>query len=94
MFVKVPEQIVDGLGGDITPAMLVTANVLWRQANWTTGRVKYTSAWTLRHVTGNAYSVRTFSDALRRLELIGHITREMREPAQHNVADMSFPDWP
>jgi hypothetical protein len=38
---------------------------------------KFTSAWTLRHVTGNAYSVRTFSDALRRLELIGHITREM-----------------
>lgn len=74
--VRIPERYLDMLNnGEITASMLLTVTVLYKWGNWTTGRVKKASAGGLRTWTGKAYSERTFSEALHRLELMGEITR-------------------
>ena len=60
--------------GHLTPAMLLTMCILYNWANWHTGRVKNVSAGGLHTWTRKAYSERTFSEALRKLELMGWIT--------------------
>ncbi len=65
--------------GHLTPAMLLTMCILYNWANWDTGRVKNVSAGGLHTWTRKAYSERTFSEALRKLELMGWITRHMKQ---------------
>lgn len=81
--IRIPDRYLSMLHeGEVTPAMLLTLTVLYKWANWTTGRVKQCSAGGLATWTNKAYSVRTFSEALRKLELMGEITRRT-VPGRH-----------
>jgi hypothetical protein len=73
------QQLHEGL---ITPAMLLTMGCLYNWADWNTGVVKHVSAGGLHTWTLKAYSERTFSEALRKLEWMGWITRHMK-PGSH-----------
>jgi len=76
-FAKVYHSWIDGLrSGDFTPAMLVVMNILMRWSN-RDGEVQVCSASYFVTMTSNAYSERTFSEALHRLERMGYITRHM-----------------
>jgi len=76
--VRIPQHFVESLHtGDITPSMLLTLLLLHNWANWKTGVVRRASAAGLASWSGKAYHPNTFSEALRRLELMGHITRKM-----------------
>jgi hypothetical protein len=76
--VRIPQFLIDQLKrGEITASMLVTMTLLYSWANWKTGRVRNASAGGLRTASQKAYSERTFSDSLKRLEEMGWITRHM-----------------
>ena len=76
--VRIPEHFLDKLHeGEITAAEWLTLSILHKWANWKTGRVRNASAGGLRTWSHKAYSERTFSEALRTLELRGHLTRHM-----------------
>jgi hypothetical protein len=76
--VRIPQFLIDQLKrGEITASMLTTMTLLYSWANWKTGRVRNASAGGLRTASQKAYSERTFSDALKRLEEMGWITRHM-----------------
>ncbi len=78
-FAKVYHDEIDALrSGDFTAPMLLTMTILRRWADWETGVAPYVSAKGLATFSRKAYSVRTFSDALRRLDLMGYITRQMK----------------
>ena len=62
--------------------MLLTMGCLYNWADWNTGVVKHVSAGGLNTWTLKAYSERTFSEALRKLEWMGWITRHMK-PGSH-----------
>lgn len=62
--------------------MLLTMGCLYNWADWNTGVVKHVSAGGLHTWTLKAYSERTFSEALRKLEWMGWITRHMM-PGSH-----------
>lgn len=76
--VRIPQHLIDQLrAGEITGSMLTTMTLLYSLANWRTGRVKHISAGGLVTLSSDAYSDRTFQDAMRRLENMGWITRHM-----------------
>ncbi len=78
-FAKVYHDEIDALrSGDFTAPMLLTMTILRRWADWETGVAPYVSAKGLATFSRKAYSPRTFSDALRRLDLMGYITRLMK----------------
>ncbi|MBZ5671370.1 MAG: hypothetical protein LAO04_16770 [Acidobacteriia bacterium] len=84
-FTKVYWDQIDGLKrGNFTVPMLLTMALLHRYADWKTGELEYTSAATLVTLSRGAYAERTFSEALRRLEKMGYITRHM-EPGSHDT---------
>src|SRR5271156_1608472 len=68
--------------GFITPAMFLTMGCLYNWADWNTGVVKHVSAGGIHTWTLKEYSERTFSEALRKLEWMGWITRHMK-PGSH-----------
>lgn len=74
--VRIPQVLVKQMmEGEVTVAMLAAMNVLHMWADWRTGRVRRVSASGLHFACNSAYSVRTFSEALRKLEAMGWITR-------------------
>jgi hypothetical protein len=78
-FAKVYHDEIDALrSGDFTAPMLLTMTILRRWADWETGVAPYVSAKGLATFSRKVYSPRTFSDALRRLDLMGYITRLMK----------------
>ena len=81
--VRIPRALIQQMmDGDITPSMLLTMNVLYKWADWSTGRVRWCSSGGLRTATHKAYSDRTFRVSLERLEEMGWITRHM-VPGSH-----------
>lgn len=76
--VRIPDALVrQMMDGEITCAMLTTMTILYKWANWSTGRVKWVSSGGLRTASHKAYSDRTFRISLQRLEEMGWITRHM-----------------
>ncbi len=76
--VRIPELLLEQLQrGEITVSMYVTMSLLYKWANWKTGRVQRVCASNLVHATQGAYSDRTYQEAMRRLEEMGWITRHM-----------------
>lgn len=76
--IRIPDALVQQMmNGEITCSMLVTMVILYKWSNWDTGIVRRVCASSLHHASGEAYSVRTFQDALLRLEKIGWITRQI-----------------
>ncbi|MGA2632191.1 MAG: hypothetical protein ABSG54_18515 [Terriglobia bacterium] len=83
--VRIPQHFFESLHtGDITPSMFLTVAMLHNWTNWKTGIVRATSAGGMQAWSHKAYSDKTFSEALRRLELMGHITRKMRLGSHHD----------
>lgn len=83
--VRIPQHFVKSLHtGDITPSMLLTLVLLHNWADWKTGVVRSASAAGLATWSRKAYSVRTFSEALRKLQLMGHITKETVQGSHHD----------
>src|ERR1035437_2636195 len=67
--VRIPEKYITMLHkGGITTSMLLTLVVLYKWADWITGKVEACSAKGLQTWTHKAFSDRTFSEALRKLE--------------------------
>lgn len=66
--------------------MLLTMVCLYNWANWDTGVVKQVSARGLETWTQNAYSERTFSESLRKLEWMNWITRHHRRGSHKSYA--------
>lgn len=84
-YVRIPERFFDMLRwNELTGALFLTMSLLYRLSDWKTGKVKFTSAAGLRTLSGNAYSVRTFSESLRILEAMGEITRIMQKGNHHS----------
>lgn len=76
--VRIPEALIQQMmDGEITGAMLLTMNVLYKWSNWGTGIVRHVCASSLCLATHKAFSERTFSEALRKLEWMRWITRHM-----------------
>jgi hypothetical protein len=83
--VRLPQHFVDKLHEhEITASMLLTITLLYRLADWTTGRVKWVSAGGLHTWSNKAYKENTFSEALRRFEQMGHITRHTTLGSHHD----------
>lgn len=76
--VRIPDALIQQMmEGEITAAMLLTMCVLYKWANWSTGEVRRVCASSMCYATGKAYSERTFSECLRKLEWMRWITRHM-----------------
>ena len=76
--VRMPVKFVDMMmAGEITGSMLLTMLMLYRWANWRTGRVDRVSAQGLATASNDAYHKNTFQDALKRWDDTGYIKREM-----------------
>lgn len=76
--IRIPDILVQQMmDGEITCAMLVTMVILRKWSNWDTGIVRRVCASSLCYAANEAYSVRTFQDALLRLEKMGWITRQI-----------------
>jgi hypothetical protein len=85
--VRISAELLNQLHeGGITPSMLLTMTCLYNWADWGTGRVKNASAGGLHTWTLKAYSERTFSEALRKLEWMGWITRHMKRGSHRSYA--------
>lgn len=85
--VRLSSVLMDQLhDGAITPSMLLTMTCLYNWANWDTGIVKHVSAGGLETWTHNAFSERTFSESLRKLEWMGWITRHHRRGSHKSYA--------
>ena len=61
----------------MTPALLVTVNILDRWADWNTGTVERESAQGIYTWYNNALNKNTVQKALQRLEQQGHVTRDL-----------------
>ncbi len=72
--------------GEITPSMLLTMGCLYNWADWSTGIVKNVSAGGLVTWTREAYCLKTFHEALRRLEWMGWITRHRVQGSHRSYA--------
>jgi hypothetical protein len=76
--VRIPVALIKQMmEGEITAAMLLTMNMLYLWSNWNTGKVRRVCASSLCYASGKAFSERTFSEALRKLEWMRWITRRM-----------------
>lgn len=76
--VRIPDALVQQmLDGEITCAMLTTMTILYKWANWNTGLVRRVCASSLWYASQKAFSERTFSEALRKLEWMRWITRKL-----------------
>lgn len=76
--VRIPDALIQQMmDGEITCSMLVTMTLLYKWANWATGRVRFCSAGGLVTATHKAYSERTFQVCLQKLDEMGWITRHM-----------------
>ncbi|HXW89371.1 MAG TPA: hypothetical protein VEK33_02380 [Terriglobales bacterium] len=74
--VRIPHVLVEQMmQGQITCSMLVTMVILYKWSNWHTGKVRAVCASSLHYASQEAYSVRTFSYSLQKLEQMGWITR-------------------
>jgi hypothetical protein len=81
--VRIPAaMITQMMEGEITASMLLTMNMLYLWSNWNTGKVRRVCASSLCYASSEAFSANTFSEALRRLEWMGWITRHMK-PGSH-----------
>ena len=81
--VRIPDALVQQmLDGEITCAMMITMVILYKWANWKTGRVRWVSSGGLRTASHKQYSDRTFRVSLQKLEGMGWITRHMT-PGSH-----------
>jgi hypothetical protein len=77
-FAAVPYRLIDSLGdGDISPSMLAVMILLYRWADWKTGKVKHTSAKAIARFCGGKWSERTIQEDMRRLEKMGYIARDL-----------------
>ena len=61
----------------MTPAMLVTINILDRWADWNTGTVERASGEGISTWCNNTLKKNTVQKALQRLEQQGHVTRDL-----------------
>jgi hypothetical protein len=76
--VRIPQRLFDQQRtGAITIAMFMTMSWLRRWADWRTGRVAHASAGGVRTAMGRAFSVRTIQLAMKQLEEMGWITRDL-----------------
>jgi hypothetical protein len=76
--VRIPKLLLDQLSrGEIIAPMLLAMTYLHKWSDWKTGRVAHASAGGLHTATSAAYSVRTFQDAMSRLQKMGWITRHI-----------------
>ena len=79
-FAAIPFKLIDAAGdGDITPSMLAVMIMLYRWANWKTGKVKRTSARAIAQFCQGKWSERTIQDALKKLEELGYISRHFKK---------------
>jgi hypothetical protein len=79
-FAAIPFRLIDAAGdGNIKPSMLAVMIMLYRWANWKTGRVKRTSAGAIAQFCQGKWSERTIQDALKKLEELGYITRHFKK---------------
>src|SRR5437667_6363717 len=67
----------------MTPAMLVTINILDRWADWNTGTVERASAQGISTWCNNTLNKNTVQKALQRLEQQGHVTRDLTLGSHH-----------
>ena len=76
--VRIPDALIQQLlDGEITGAMLLTMTILYKWSTWGTGKVRRVCASSLCYASQKAFSERTFSEALRKLEWMRWITRHM-----------------
>jgi hypothetical protein len=76
--VRIPDALVQQMmDGEITASMLIAMTILYKWSNWSTGKVRRVCAASLCYASHEAYSERTFSEALRKLEWMRWITRRM-----------------
>ena len=77
-FAKIRHSLIEGRRtGDMTPAMLVTINILDRWADWNTGTVERASGEGISTWCNNTLKKNTVQKALQRLEQQGHVTRDL-----------------
>lgn len=76
--VRIPDVLIQQMmDGEITAAMLVTMTILYKWSDWNTGKVRRVCASSLYMASQKAFSERTFSEALRKLEWMRWITRKL-----------------
>ena len=74
--VRIPDALVTQMmEQEITAAMLITMIILYKWSNWGTGKVRRVCASSLHLASNKAFTERTFSEALRKLEWMRWITR-------------------
>ncbi len=85
LFTAIPNAVIDAYStAAITPCMFITLIHLYRQADWGTGVVAFTSAGMLAAKMQGQYSARTVQEALQNLHYAGWITSHHRKGSRRN----------
>jgi hypothetical protein len=85
IFTAIPNAVFDAYNfAEITPCMFLTLILLYKQADWATGRVAFTSASMLASRMQGQYSARTVQEALQNLHFAGWITSHHKKGSRRN----------
>lgn len=85
LFTAIPNAVFDAYNyAEITPCMFTTLCLLYRQADWATGRVAFTCAGMLSTKMQGQYSARTVQEALQNLHKAGWIISHHKKGSKRN----------